>query len=206
MTDRIIRHAGHPLRVLAACMLALVTLMAHGQQDRPASPPAGLQWQWMGEAVIDSPNFKSSANDNELKLLKTIWAKEIAASRPDGKGGRFPSFILVGSVTNGPDVYVLSLYNRAFYESCEDPPNDRSATRMYSICPLRVNRFDKAGTGEFREFPGFCYLNLDSSDSPRAKNHTEYAVDPRTGIAYFRVIQHGKLVPECNRSVPLSKR
>lgn len=154
---------------------------------------------------VDSAKFNSSATENERKFMQVVWAKEIDAS-PSDSVGKFPSFVLVGSAKHVGDLYVFSIYSRALYAKCEPPPNGRSATQMYSVCPLRINRIDDAGKSVSQEFPGFCKLNLDFPDTPRVKNHTEYAVDSRTQIAYFRVIQYGKLVPQCNRSVLLSRR
>jgi hypothetical protein len=188
----------HPIRhvwcigLLATCFQAV------------SAQTSDLQWHWMNEAVVDGPNFKSSATRNEQRLMETVWAKEIAAA-PSNARGRSPSFILVSSVKLDEDTYVFSLYDRAAYAPCEPPPNGRAATRLYSVCPLRVIRFDAAGKGSSRDYPGFCRLNLDFPDTPRAKTHTEYAVDPHTATVYLRVVQYGKVVPQCGRALKFSQ-
>ena len=75
---------------------------------------------------------------------------------------------------------------------------------MYSTCPMRFIAQHK-GTGRIaqKDLPGYCFLHEDGEDAPLAKNHTEIAMDSKGETVYFRIIQHGKSVPACNRAIRL---
>ncbi len=199
----------HGLLQLALVFATLIGAIGagHAQVNKKPPPlPVGLEWQAMHDAVIDAKIFPTTANDSEKALMGVVWRKEIAGAYVDKASGRKdPSFVLVGSVKHGTDTYAFSQYFRAGYTPCAPAPNGRSVTQLFPVCPLRVVKFDEAGRSTSKDYPGYCMLFGDSTDNPRAANHTEYADDPKTGIVYFRVIQHGKVVPECNRSLQLGQ-
>jgi hypothetical protein len=205
--SRLTSWLGQRMLAFTFFIAALLAGAAHAQPNEAADQaPVGLQWQYMHDLVFDATLFKTTGSENEKTLMSVIWAKELAGAEIDKSNGkRFPSFVLVGSAKHNDDTYVFSMFNRALYDKCEPPPNGRSATQMYSICPLRINKINRAGNSVSKEFPGYCMLFGDDPNNRRVRNHNEYAFDPHTGIAYFRVIQYGKLVPECNRSFRLVK-
>ena len=57
------------------------------------------------------------------------------------------------------------------------------------------------------EFSGFCYADSVFSTPEelqfREKTQNQFAFDEKGGIAYFRLLQHGKLVPACNRMIKI---
>ncbi len=195
------------LRALALAGGALALSWSAQAQSRVqnGSAPSGLNWKWMNEAVFNSRNLPSSATAQERALAANIWATQLQQLVVIGTGQRAPSFVLVGTAEKDGGRYVFTMFTRA--GTCENPPNGSAgAEQMYAKCPLRVTMFAPDGQSRSQDFEGYCYLNLDDSDAPRAKNHTEVAFDRRTSTAYFRTIQHGKTVPQCNRSIRLAAK
>lgn len=167
--------------------------------------PPGLNWKWMNEIIFDSQRLASSGTAQQHTLASQIWADTLGRSVVSGTGKRAASFVLIGSASAGGREYVFSMFTRA--GTCIDPPNGNAGADVtYAKCPLRVTILAGDGLSRSQDFAGYCYLNIDSADAPRASNHTEYALDQRSSTAYFRVIQYGKTVSECNRSIRLSAR
>ena len=192
---------GHLRRVaLAGGAIALAwTVQAQPHVQKGSAPP-GLNWKWMNEAVFDAPRLLPSATAKEQALSQTVWGDELKAAK--GRGD--PSFVLVASADVDGAVYVFSIFLRA--GACENPPNGSAgAEEMYAKCPMRV-ALNLNGRTWLQNFVGYCYLNLHDADHPRASFHTEFALDQRTSTAYFRVIQHGKTVSQCNRSIRLTAK
>ena len=71
---------------------------------------------------------------------------------------------------------------------------------IYSICSMRIFQIDSIPIS-VRDIPDICFLHSDNSDHPVAKNHTEFAFQEADQVAYFRIIQYGKEVADCNRVV-----
>ena len=198
--------------VTSSCRHALaLLLLAAGitgsvqAQTGSSRAPGALNWKWMDEVTFD---FKPrrSGTEAERTITGSIWAKELRSAVDPLSGERDPSFVLVGSAQHNGAHFFFSIYRSAKY-ACERPPNGSAGiNHMYSRCPLRVTLVTADGRMLSQDFAGYCALNDDSVDIPRSRNHTEYTFDPRSGTAYFRVIQHGKVVPVCNRSVRIATR
>ena len=195
-------------RLIAAVMVgaALVTSVAHAQGSQPRSQaPAGLQWQWMNEANFDTAWARNeSATAAEKEQASSIWSKERSEARkePDGSIAD-ASFVLIKEIAFQGSRDVFSIYSRAGY-GCEMPPGGSAGSnQMYAKCPLRVIKTSNGKTFS-KDFSGYCYLNLDTKDQPRSRFHTEVGVDEKAGKVYFRTIQHGRSVPECQRAIDIA--
>jgi len=186
--------------VLAASAITLPAVSV-AQTANANRPPAGLKWEWMQVVVFNGPNFESTGSEADRRVLEGIWQKELQAARTEKDGTRFPSFTLVGRAPIRNGQLVFTMYNSAGYEPCEPAPNGRDANQIYVTCPLRAVKISREGRSFAQDFPAYCMLFLDSQSNPRERNHVEYAIDDRSGIVYFRTIQFGKQVPECNRSI-----
>ncbi|MFN3494016.1 MAG: hypothetical protein ACK40L_05870 [Hydrogenophaga sp.] len=163
--------------------------------------PQGLQWQRMPGFTIDatkSPAVRGS-DPSLAQAVERIWADEIAKLRAEASP--LLSFVIAARAeVRGQPVHfsVISLLD---YERCEPPTNSKDAVNMYDRCLARVaiGPVERAHVVEFR---GFCHLNIASdANAPLERNHTQFAFDRSTSTAYFRVLQQGRFVPECNRSV-----
>ena len=194
---------------LLACALGLALLPAAQAQQEKVRFPAGLKWQTMPLVTFDYPGYHEGT-PAQRKLAKAIWAKEIESMPVNTllkDGGKYSSFILLSAFEDSRHKYFFSILSAAAdaYEKCEDPPNGSSPdTPMYSKCPMRVVIEDKAtGQMQIQDFQDYCHLYVDDPDAPASKNHTEIAIDDKTRMAYFRVIQYGRLAPECNRAIRL---
>jgi hypothetical protein len=97
---------------------------------------------------------------------------------------------------------VFSSYARAGYDQCQQAENGAKVAYSHWVCPLRVARTE-AGKVSVQDFPGYCMLWGDDEDAPRSSNRVEYAYDARTATLRLRTIEHGKVVPQCNRSLRL---
>lgn len=188
-------------RVALACSgIALAWTVQAQPHVQKSIAPSGLNWKWMNEAVFDAPRLLPSATAKEQALSQAVWGDKLNVAKARGD----PSFVLVASADVGGAVYVFSIFLRA--GACENPPNGSAgAEEMYSKCPMRVV-LNTNGRSSLQNFFGYCYLNLHDADHPRASFHTEFAIDQRTSTAYFRVIQHGKTVSQCNRSIRLAAK
>jgi len=192
---------------IAAFTSAILAATATAQVQQNVKPPAGLQWQQMNEIVFNSTNLSSTGTDEERTLLAKIWAKEIQGTQKSPiNGSLLPSFALIGSVAHQDETVVLSIFDRAGY-SCIAPGNGRDMINIYATCPLRIVRLLSNNQAKVQNLPtNFCMIFGDDPNTPRTKNHNEYAYDEHTGIVYLRTIQYGKVVPECNRAIQVFKR
>lgn len=170
---------------------------------KPRAFPAGLKWVQMSEATLNfNARYPRPAEKKEdVDAAKRIWTggyESYLKKNPDSG-----VFFLVGRI-DGPSYNVTaSLIDFPFHfvEDCQRPGNGFKEVDLYSRCRARVE-LEGQGRVVIHEFKDFCYLNIDNdAENPLVKNHTEVAADERTGTVYFRVIQHGKPVPACNRSV-----
>lgn len=196
---------------LATGFVGLALCMAAGVQAQSQAPgkvkfPAGLKWQAMGWVTFDSP--RPSGTEQQRQMAKAVWSKEIDAIPLNDflkNGKKYPSQVLISEFENNGLRYIFTSFaaGHAFYPACEDPPNSGAAdTPTYSICPMRVVIEEKdTGRKKHQDFLNYCHLHFDDPDAPASKNHTEFAVASNT--AYFRVIQYGKHVPECDRAIRL---
>jgi hypothetical protein len=174
---------------------ALAAAVAQAQQ------PA-LQWQPMREAAFHAPSATPTASDDEHKLLARIWLRELAGAGEMIPGTQYPSAVLIGALDTGAAHVVFSSYARAGYDQCQQAENGAKVAYSHWVCPLRVARTE-AGKVSVQDFPGYCMLWGDDEDAPRSRNRVEYAYDARTATLRLRTIEHGKVVPQCNRSLHL---
>ncbi|MDR2837758.1 MAG: hypothetical protein LBV49_04195 [Azonexus sp.] len=193
------------LNALRGAIAALVCVIAAGASAQSATPPAGLQWQWMHEFNFNTNNFPDTGTLEEKSLLAKIWEKEINSTISTTNGSLMLSTALMGSVEYNGTKVILTMFDSA-NSDCIQPGNGRSMHDMYGTCALRLIRFLPDGKSNVQDLPTqFCMLDVDSPNNPRSKNHNEYAFDQRTGIVYLRVIQYGKVVLACNRALRIFK-
>lgn len=187
---------------LLACLVPVAAAMA-ATSAKPRAFPADLKWVQMTEATLNfNPKYPRPAEKKEdVDAVKRIWSGGY-----EGYLKRNPDsgvFFLVGRI-DGPSYNVTAtLIDFPFHhaEDCQRPGNGFREVDLYSRCRARVE-LEGQGKVVTHEFKDFCYLNIDNdAENPLAKNHTEVAADDKTGTVYFRVIQHGRPVPACNRSV-----
>ena len=175
--------------------LSGVLAAAAAQAQQPA-----LQWQPMREAAFHAPSATPTASDDEHKLLARIWSRELAGAGEMSPGTRFPSAALIGTIDTGAAQVVFSSYARAGYDKCQQAENGAKVEYSHWVCPLRVARTE-AGKVVVQDFAGYCMLWGDDEDAPRSRNRVEYAYDARSATLKLRTIEHGKVVPQCKRSL-----
>ncbi|GKS87006.1 hypothetical protein AVMA1855_22660 [Acidovorax sp. SUPP1855] len=192
------------------CIVAGAAGAAGAQERGNIKFPAELKWKLMPLVTFNSRQY-ISGNPEEKRLLEPIWKENIDSTPLNlvrNDGSRLGSFILYQTHENKENRYIFTMFS-AFESKCEPPPNGPFAQKgyvppMYSICPMRVIVEDKStGRRKQKDFPNYCHLSIDDENTPLAQNHTEFAFDDKTGSAYFRVIQYGKRVPECDRALHL---
>lgn len=190
---------------LAAACLASATSWA---QVRATSSdqvvfPAGLQWQRMQSVSIhvkEAPHVRSE-NQALVPAVERIWSDEIERLLSQRRGHRETA--LVSQVDFRSRPVHFSLLTLLDFERCEPPLNGKDVVDMYDKCLARV-AIGPVQRPHVIEFRDFCILNVDyDQNAPLEQNHTQFAFDQATSTAYFRVIQHGRFVPACNRSIRL---
>lgn len=193
---------------LTALALGLALLpTAHAQQKGGVKFPKGLKWEMMKLAAFDAPPglYKETASPDEKQLAAAIWAKEMAANTAttfDGK--KMSSSVLIYGFEDDNFRYTFTSLDIPFQNGCEPPANGWDVEDMYSTCPMRfIAQHKETKKVAQKDFPGYCFLHEDGEDAPLSKNHTEIAMDSKGGTVYFRIIQHGKPVPACNRAIRL---
>jgi len=190
---------------LAAACLASATSWA---QVRATSSdqvvfPAGLQWQRMQSVSIhvkEAPHVRSE-NQALVPVVENVWADEIERllSRSNVV---LQTAVVARAEVRGQPVH-FSVIGLMDFERCEPPLNGKDVVDMYSRCLARV-AIGPVQRPHVIEFRDFCILNVDyDQNAPLEQNHTQFAFDRGTSTAYFRVIQHGRFVPACNRSIRL---
>lgn len=168
------------------------------------TPPVGLEWMPM-EMV--SFNYGSipvpTASRAATNLARTIWTKEINSTPIDERDGTLlPSFILVGVVSANGVQYTLSIFSAANARGCIPAANGRGIEDLYKTCPMRVDVY-KSGKNYAQEFSGFCHIFPYPPEYKNDINRAEYSFDEKNMTVYFRVIQHGKKIRECDRALSL---
>lgn len=152
----------------------------------------------MREAVFNSKNFQSTATNEEIERLKSIWNNELKNPRPHDSGGFFPSFALIGNVMDGNANIVFSLYSTAGSNRCSSTENGASAYDSYVLCTLRILKWPNFNS--YVDVPNYCMI---FGEEP-GKDRIEYAYDTKQRVIMFRAIQYGKVVPACNRTLKLA--
>ncbi|THT98419.1 hypothetical protein E9531_14500 [Lampropedia puyangensis] len=182
-----------PLSIFAATVAASACLSVHAQGQVQQQ-----NWQTMNLAVFNSPYYESSASEAEVELARSIWKDEIASIPTSKERGKLPGFVLISSTEiNGKQLIFSSLSGSGV---CPPAPNGRSQVDIYGECPLKITLLS-AGKATTRTVEGFCHLYGLHKDNPLSLNQTQFNFDPETGVAQFRVIQHGQLVPQCSQRI-----
>ncbi|UTM01304.1 hypothetical protein MID00_17720 [Alcaligenes sp. NLF5-7] len=162
-----------------------------------------LRWRPMAIASFNYGRINvPDVSRADMNLARTVWNKEINSAPLDDDGTKLPSFILVSSVTNQGVQYTFSIFSSAGTPGCVEPGNGSGIEDMYETCPLRVTEF-QGSQSHTQEFQNYCHLYPFPPDHPGDVNQTEFAFDEKNMTAHFRVIQHGKHVPACDRKLTL---
>lgn len=210
ITRAIARLLGH-LITLALLVFALVrpgTTQAQGAPALRATStdqvkfPAGLRWEPMREVrFLEKPKLNHNGISSDEAAAIAVWSDEL--TRFFAKTPNYIASVLLGQARSASNkLLTFSVLNIMDFERCEPPMNGKDVMDMYSKCLARVH-VDQKPVATMKEFSGFCYLNVDDSANPLAKNHTEFAFDQGANTAYMRVIQFGKEVPACRRAIKL---
>lgn len=210
---------------LTALALGMALLPAAQAQQKAAGVqfPAGLKWEMMRYgAFAPGGMMKNSATPAEKSAATKLWKKELDSIPPnkffDRSKGEYPADFLISTYDSDKYKFVFSIMYTLHmdYPACSDPRNgpfpegfDFDSAQMYHVCPMRVVRLDKTNNQVTDWIVNdFCVVHSDYSEEhaerknhPLAENHTEIAI--HGDVAYFRVIQYGKWVPACNRSIRL---
>lgn len=175
--------------------------------DKVIFPP-GLKWERMRTVIVD-PTLANSTTPlvqvrpEDVAAVKRIWSDEVAAASARGQSADFDSQISTTTFRGSPVAFSLITLPRDF-ERCEAALNGKNVVDVYSKCLARV------AIGPMRnphvvEFSGFCYADSVFATPEelqfREKTQNQFAFDEKGGAAYFRLLQHGKLVPACNRMI-----
>lgn len=203
-----LQRVNHLMRCTAALVLIGLASAPGWAQVRATSSdqvvfPQGLQWQRMQRVSIyirEAPHVRSE-NPALVPVVTSVWADEIDRLLAQARGHRETA--LVGQVEmRGRSVH-FSLLTLPDFDRCEPPLNGKDVVDMYDKCLARV-AIGPVQRPHVIEFRDFCILNVDyDQNAPLEQNHTQFAFDQATSTAYFRVIQHGRFVPACNRSIRL---
>lgn len=203
-----LQRVNHLMRCTAALVLIGLASAPGWAQVRATSSdqvvfPQGLQWQRMQSVDIyvrEAPHVRSE-NPALVPVVESIWADEIARllSRSNVM---LKTAVVARAEARGQPVH-FSVIGLMDFERCEPPLNGKDVVDMYSRCLARV-AIGPVQRPHVIEFRDFCILNVDyDQNAPLEQNHTQFAFDRATSTAYFRVIQHGRFVPACNRSIRL---
>lgn len=208
-----IRHAGALLAAAAVLALAGTQAVSAQTANSQASGsrvkfPAGLQWQTLDLIGFNynPPGFEGTPA--ERKEAEAIWGKTMdgfPVDKSDGK--KWPVFIIQKTIDTPTRRYVFSSLDAAptVYPLCGFAINSSNPdTPIYVPCPMRVVIQDK-GTGATaqQDFPDYCVIATNNPDQPKSRNYAQVALDGKTNTAYYRIVQYGKPVPECNRAIRL---
>lgn len=171
-------------------------------QSKPVTFPVGLKWQVMHYASFNFQPDEGSLDPKMKAVAYALWQSKLDAMEFDAvkqKETPFPAFVLMSSPYRGN--YIFSIIFSAV-ANCETPGNGSGMVDMYAVCPMSIFQVNGAPV-KVKEIPNMCFLHLNSSDNPATKFHTEYSFNEAAKTAYFRIIQHGKEAPDCNRIVHL---
>lgn len=195
--------------VLSATVFSVLAYAQPGNSTSPNEPnrTAVAQWRWMDIVAFNvNPALNIPSPKPEQKaIVEKIWGKAINSTpinRFTKDQSRLPSFVLFSSHTESGIFYTFSIFDAAEAVGCIPPGNGAGIVDMYSECPLRVTAKQESTGKEFtQQFDSYCHLFINDKDNPSIYNHTEIQIDEIKGVARFRVIQHGKQVEACNRTL-----
>ena len=195
------------LAILAGMLMLSTSVLAQADKAVKEASSSVPAWKWMDIVAFNAnPAFNFPApTPLHAKLAEQVWRKEIKQvplNTFSNNQTRLPSFILISSHKEGSVLYTFSIFDAADAPGCIPAGNGSGVVDMYSECPIRVTATDEAtGRSVSQQFDDYCHLFVNDSENPSSKNHTEILIDPAKGVARFRIIQHGKQVPQCNRTL-----
>lgn len=215
MTPNILGCAKRLLALVAVGLLALSTTLPAFAQVRVTSSdkvifPTDLKWERMRTVVIDPTPATSSSprvavRQEDVLSVKRIWSDQVAVATANGKAADFDSQIVTTSYKGKPIAFSLIALPLDF-ERCEQALNGKNVVDVYSKCLARV-AIGAMPNPHVVEFSGFCYADSIFATKEelqfRARTQNQFAFDEKSGTAYFRLLQHGKHVPACNRMIKI---
>jgi hypothetical protein len=161
-------------------------------------------WTGVHEVYFEAQGRADTATPEERALASRLWRHELGNARKR-QGVVDASFVILGTAQLPQGRFVFGILDRAGNPACEPAANGRSASDIFSVCPLRVAKVLPDGAlSPYKEFAGYCMLFGDDSFNPRVSNRVEYQVDAAKGVVRFRTLQRGKAVPACGRTLKLS--
>lgn len=183
---------------------------AHAQRLQTGSKvPTELRpiWRVMDIVAFNANpafNYPTPSHTNK-ELAQKIWNKEIQSAPSTtfaNPHSPLPSFVLISSHRENGVLYTFSILDAANAPGCIPAANGAGIVDMYSECPLRVTATNETtGKTVSQQFDDYCHLYVNNVDNPATKNNTQILIDSEKGVANFRIIQHGKQIPECNRTL-----
>lgn len=170
-------------------------------QNKVVQFPAGLKWELMHYASFNFQPDKGQLDPKIQAIAYELWKPKLDAlnAQSDKPLGKPPAFVLLSSPYQGNLIFSMIF---SAVENCVPPGNGSGIVDMYALCPMSVFQVKDVPV-RVKEIPNMCFLYLNDSDNPAAKNHSEFSFHEANRTAYFRVIQNGKEVPACNRIVRL---
>ena len=180
------------LQIGIVLLVAVVSVNAYAQQEK--------LWKTMEQVSF---NFKSPVSVDSgakaRKLASDVWGNTI-------KRG-YPSFVLISNIETKDRIYTFTSLSAglAYYPLCEDATNGVEAMNSFTKCPMRVIVEDKATKKvRYEDFADFCHLYVfGDADQPRNKNYAQVVIDGE--YAKFRLVENGKQIDSCDRSLKLPK-
>lgn len=192
------------MKQVTASLIAMAALAAsfysHAQTKGAPPPNSNPQWEAMGIVTYKAENTDRTDNIPppsrvDQNLANIAWGKEIAANKD------MPSTVLLSTVNHNDIQFTFSILSSATAPGCIPPANGKYVTDMYSVCPMKVVSFNGSDKPKSGIFNGYCHLYPFPADKAGEKNETQFWFDKATSTAYFRVVQHGQLVPSCNKAI-----
>lgn len=198
MTSILVRNC-QPLLVLFWLLAGVATCAV--AQSKSMQFPAGLKWEPMHYASFNFQPDNGSLDPKIKAFAYALWRPKLDAlnAHADKLLGPHPAFVLLSSPYQGNLIFSMIF---SAVENCVLPGNGQGIADMYALCPMSIFQVNAAPV-RVKEIQNMCFLYLNDSDNPAAKNHTEFSFHEANRTAYFRVIQSGKEVPACNRIVRL---
>lgn len=189
-------------KLVAFCWLLAGVATCAVAQNKVVQFPAGLKWEVMHYASFNYQPDEGTLDPKLKTVAYTLWKSkldEMKLAAEKKKKVPHPAFVLMSSPYRGN--YIFSMISSAV-ENCVLPGNGSGMVDMYEVCPMSIFQVN-ATPSMVKEIPNMCFLHLTDPENPAAKNHTEFSFNEANKTAYFRVIQHGKEAPDCNRIVRL---
>lgn len=191
---------------IAALSFSMTLVFSHATQAQSPVNENNLKqeltWEPMTVIGFNTGNLElPHASRAEISLARTIWDEEIEST---GSGltpeEKMASFILLKPYSIDGSQFVFSIFSSGFSNGCIPPANGRGIEDMYSVCPMRVTEMN-GNKSVSKDYPEYCHLFPEPAEKPGEINQSQIAFDRNTMTAHFRIIQHGKHVESCDRSV-----